>query len=164
MKKILLFFAAVLIGSAVFSQNIEVNPSAKTDTLVVVKAGSEQSQQLSRDIYMDVKSAIVSMTESLKVGADHVYGVLVKQQYINSWILVMGWLGWLLLVFTFIVCLKQNSKNGGDDDMWIALCIVSGILTVIIGIVCVVFFGDMITGFTNPEYNAIKEILDAVNK
>ncbi len=168
MKKVLLLIITTGFIITTYSQKIDTLPIPDTAKLTLSK------------VYSDVKSGLIGLSESLKVPATHVYKILVKQQLANS-------ISYLSLVLIFVICSivlyrlssknynahlkycleKQNDK---DPDIWdstfsivsIVCAIMSGI-TFIVSIVCFCsYFNEIIVGFTNPEYGAIKEIISFV--
>lgn len=136
-----------------------------------------------RLMYNDVKSGIAGIASALKVGAEHVYYVLCKQQVVKA----ISDLLLTLLLFslayalyriarnTYSAHLKQcgydaaNAKNSNynvdiDDS---AKGIASVFLSVfaaaaVIGAVATFCcnYQEMITGFVNPEYGAMSTIFD----
>ena len=118
-------------------------------------------------VYQDIKEGINALALGLKVTAEHVYGVLVTQQIVNSimWLVVD-----LLLIVVSLIMLKitfsrdgKYINNSGTDitakGAWLTGTILMAVLTIaiILGSLTIV-----ITGFVNPEYGAIQEILTVI--
>lgn len=135
---------------------------------VIFSHAQTDSTKLKQQIYEDVKQVIASIAESLQVGAEHVYTVLIKQQLVSS---VTNLTLIVLFVFVTWVCFrswraatKQLDKNyeEGIEVLQIVFCI----LAVCFGLFAVMYLAvtaeNMVTGFINPEYGAIKEILDTL--
>lgn len=113
-----------------------------------------------------IEVGISALAKSLKRPAEHVYGVLVKQRVVKAW----TWIGVILLslLITIVVpaiskrlsaSIKEEDKSDGSDEYKILL-LIFGIITVII-IIC--GLKPIISGFFNPEYGAIKEIMRFLN-
>lgn len=116
-----------------------------------------------KNIYKDVKSGITGLAEGLKVGAEHVYIILVKQQVVKavSWLIyfilliLLGFILYELGVKLFSYCDEDNPAlflysvfiGGG----YLALVIV-GILNLDV----------IVSGIINPEYGAIMDIINFV--
>ena len=122
--------------------------------------------ELTERVYDDIKNDITQLSDSLKVGAEFVFEAIVKQQVVDSIIystlLAIG-------VFILIPCIKIiiNKKNyykdiyGGSEPT--AKCIVAIILAFIgfsITISGLVHVDNIVTGFVNPEYGSMKEIVE----
>jgi hypothetical protein len=124
--------------------------------------------QIIDQVFDRTTEAVQQISDALKVPAEHVYSVLVRQQIINS----ISWIIALLLGFIFCYLgiklpLKDHKatnerekyKNDITDGWWIWAIALSVGFGMILSIVTVLAITDIITGFTNPEYGAIKDIL-----
>ncbi|MBD3861396.1 hypothetical protein IEE86_16850 [Bacillus sp. 28A-2] len=119
---------------------------------------------------------IDKLAAKLGVAAEHVYGILVNQSYvfgiiniIVGAILLAGFS--VLLRLNYLLIAKGGSPSWGEeanihyklrevgDGMLFIVIIIVTILAVIFGLVAL-FSGVMQT--INPEYYAIKEILDTI--
>lgn len=118
-----------------------------------------------KQIYSDVKSGITGLASALKVTAEHVYGILVKQQIVNS---VVYLLILIITILLLIFCYKEWSKievdHKGDpkEAKPFIFTIVSGIIGFILLLVFLFNIDTMIMGFINPEYGAIMDIIHFV--
>lgn len=118
-----------------------------------------------KTIYTDIKTNIGALASALKVGAEHVYTVLVKQQIVNSivWLIVA-----IIVFFGFRAMLKftmwcRDNKIDYDDSVGYTFGLAFGWLFTVIAICTVIFHIDVIvTGFVNPEYGAIMDIVNFV--
>lgn len=151
MKKFLLLALAFFLFTGITLPK-EVPDSSKTP--------------LSERIYNDTKAAISQIGKALSVGAEHVYEVLVKQQYVKS---VTNLLIYLLIVpilVFFVYSWKGVAKDrkGGFsvDDHWIGCSIASTALLVIWTAFLIGSLEGTITGFFNPEYGAIEKIMELI--
>lgn len=122
-------------------------------------------------VYQDVKEGLTALGEALKVGAEHVYEVLIKQQFVNSltWlviVLIFGIASAIVLKFAFRkdnkVDDESSYRHGDFKESTIALMIIGSAL----GLASIITFACtaeiVITGFVNPEYGAMKEIMNFV--
>jgi hypothetical protein len=118
-------------------------------------------------VYSDVKSAVSGIGSALKVGAEHVYEVLVKQQFVQSitglFTLIFIWAILSLLVWK----LPKNRDFYFDElDLPHIYTFLLGIGLIVGSIFSVVYtvgiIPVIITGFINPEYGAIREILETI--
>jgi putative Mn2+ efflux pump MntP len=125
-------------------------------------------------VYSDVKAGLSGLSSALKVGAGHVYEILVRQQIVNS---ITNILLYILGVFIIVYFAKNFQKaykrtQDKQDDWYkdeledhfslIGNLIISLMLFLIVGISICASITDTITGFINPEYGAIKEIINFV--
>ena len=144
-----------------------------TQTVVAIKDSATQSikeidtSSTFKAMYSDFKYGITALAGSLKVGAEHVYEVLVKQQIVYSII----WLLVLIIGITFI-CIwlyrykddKEEWENRQDATalgVFRTLQLFCGALMFILGMINI---DTIITGFINPEYGALKEVIEMVKK
>lgn len=114
-------------------------------------------------VYTDVKTGIAALASSLKVGAEHVYGVLVMQQIVKSITYVL-WLPFsLILAFFLMRGYKYLDASNRFDEAGRALYIVFGAMLALFPILVFMFnIETIVTGFVNPEYGAIIYIISIV--
>lgn len=126
-------------------------------------------------VYNDVKQGISALAQALKVPAEHVYNVLVQQQVV----LAIAYLSLILFFFLLVVifvrasikCFKRHriickeksidpGKNSSEPENWGIFFVVLSIIfsLIVISSFCC-YFSDIITGFINPEYGALKDIV-----
>jgi len=165
MKKLLLL---ILTMSIIFVSKSQVPDTAK---LTIQK------------VYSDVKAGVAGLAQALKVPAEHVYKIIVIQQTTKAISLLIIVL--IFLVFSFIgyKITKETYKGhlllcniGKDPNYYVDTDIdrtPKGILSVILGAISIVLFSsgifffannftDIITGFINPEYGALKDIVSFI--
>ena len=123
-----------------------------------------------KTMYSDFKQGIVALASSLKVGAEHVYGVLVRQQIVYGIVYLI-----ILLIGVYLTSnWLKNYKN--KDELWTgpdrfgsseptglgvfrSIQIVVAATMLMIGIVNI---NNIMTGFINPEYGAIQDVIEMV--
>lgn len=117
-------------------------------------------------VYNDVLAGMQGLGTALKVGAEHVYVVVVKQQVVKAITnLVWSTLLIILIIFVNIIVLKNRWYTKYTIEYTNGASIFVPILVSIILFIafCIVFDPELIiTGFTNPEYGAIKDIINFV--
>lgn len=162
MKKMLLTLAMSIIVALSYSQDSMLVKIPDTAKLIVTK------------VYNDVKAGLQGLAGGLKVGVSHVYEVLVKQQAIYS----VSYLIILTTIFLFTIffwrkffkiynrfAIKDDALYNDDlDDHFITSggLAIAIILTIVFLIVLGCLASNIITGLFNPEYGAIKDIIDFV--
>ena len=116
-------------------------------------------------IYTDIKTGISALASGLKVGAEHVYEVLVRQQLVNAivWLIVFV-ASVIFLRATIKYAMKAIEKEDGASDDEAAMIVFGNLLSVLIFIVALFHIDIIVTGFVNPEYGAIKTIISIVKE
>lgn len=114
-----------------------------------------------KTMYQDVKSGITGLAEGLKVGAEHVYIVLVKQQIVNSITWTILTIVSLTLFYLFYKGFQKGMKDGWDEVL-IPYTVFLGGGSLIFVIGCLLHLNIIVTGFVNPEYGAIMDIIKFV--
>ena len=127
---------------------------------------SDSSKISFGSVYTDIKNGIGGMAAALKVGAAHVYEVLVRQQIAKSIMILLVFIsGIILLRMAWKTSKSENWKEDGNPANGYAIL---SIVFWVIGCVCVIYgicrSLTMITGFVNPEYGAMEDIVDFVKK
>lgn len=115
------------------------------------------------EVYSDIKGALSAAGEALKVGSEHVYEVLVRQQAVNSVSMICTDTVILLAAFIlFKIATKMAKDDEVEDDLPFPFFIGS-IVLFMLGAIAITFdMNDIITGFVNPEYGAIMDIKDFI--
>lgn len=111
-------------------------------------------------VYNDVKDVIKSLAENLKVGTEHVYGILVKQQLVRS-------ITWLIII-TFMTLgsiwgyKAANKLHDKDEEAAVPAFIFWGVGTAVCLVVAIIHLDVVVTGIINPEYGAITKIVSMI--
>jgi hypothetical protein len=120
-------------------------------------------------VYNDVKAGLAGLASSLKVGVEHVYKVLVRQQYVKaitySLLSLIGLIGIMYAINTGIKTAsldKDDRKNNNLIGFGWLRTVVIGVMSIVLFICGAIYLDQIVTGFVNPEYGAIKEIIDFV--
>jgi len=170
MKKLILLSAVFLLSTVTFATTQTDTTLQKTEELVDSVIPDSASLTF-KEVYSDIKSGIGALASALEVGVNSVYTTLLKQQYVKSIVNIVTYLIGILILF---VSYKQFNKKWFIDasinnrhgmwDMGAVFFIVAFSIFIIISIV---YFAssitETITGFINPEYGAIKEILEVIH-
>lgn len=172
---IVLFLTFFALNSSAKPNNLEDVQKNVKEVIDSTKAGisstvkAVDTSSTFRMIYGDLKDGIFALGKSLKVGAEHVYVVFVKQQIVKA----------IAFLFLFILSLisgvlfyKQFGKIEFEKDRYgskevkevrpFAFAVVFGIISVFTFLVFIFNIDNMIMGFVNPEYGAIKDVIDFV--
>jgi hypothetical protein len=176
MKKILtilmLFFTITTYSkeSNIVTETI-TNISNKIDILktnAINTAKTIDTSSVSKQLYTDLKSGLVGIAGALKVGAEHVYEVLVKQQIVNSILYLLCGILAFAFILNFINKTKSDEEWFNDDTDFITGLGFIRLIQIIIGFILLLVFlfhlDNILTGIINPEFGALEQIMDWVNK
>lgn len=123
-----------------------------------------------KTVYQDVKSGIMGLAQGLKVGAEHVYKVLVIQQIMNAVVFLLLLIGSIILT---VLCYKEWSKiemiyksySSEPKEMQpVIFTTIYGIAAGIMFLTGILNLDVIVSGLGNPEYGAIMEIINFVKK
>lgn len=118
-------------------------------------------------VYQDFKGALSGAADALKTGSEHVYEILVRQQYVQSISLLMViLLGVTASYFAFKFVNRQSIKDGLEDVEPGAVFAVLGVVGLIGGtlVFAAVHATKIVTGFVNPEYGAIQDLMEFIKR
>lgn len=161
MKKLLLLLVVVLSSMITYAQD-------------TTKAVVDTNKLSFKEVYTDVKEGIKGIAVALKQPAEYVYSILVKQSVVNSITnlliyIIMGVVVWFCYKRLRAGLLKLENKDhpwyrdeiGEHTSIIIPLIavIVLG-LSLAIGVCCTLT--STITGFVNPEYDALQSIFNFI--
>lgn len=177
-----------IIGFILFAITAFVSTPVLAET-AVVKDSTElaiQDLQSVNTTVIFISQKIEAMAQALKVPAEHVYKVLVKQQVVNAWTDIMLLLllatSSFLFIYTPIKYISNKNKayrkankdsysvKNNPDYVQYELDSPETQIPIAIGVVLAIFFiigllcttSDIIMGLTNPEYGAIKDIIEVL--
>lgn len=118
-------------------------------------------------VYQDFKGALSGAADALKTGSEHVYQILVRQQVVNSisLLLVIVLLS-IASYFAYKFVNRENIKDGLEDVEPGAVFAVIGVVALICGTVAFAALNatSIITGFVNPEYGAMQDIMKFIKR
>lgn len=123
--------------------------------------------------FQKVTEYIDAMAVKLGVAAEHVYEILVRQQYVEGITVLIGCLLFVVVSLfiarktTELTSVKREERKGKyvseiSEDLALVAYVLSWTVFFIALLVSVFAVPDCIAQFINPEYYAIKEILDTI--
>ncbi len=152
MKKFILVALCAFIGTQLCAQDSIMVKVPDTAALTV------------REVYTDVKAGLTGIAQALKVPAEHVYGVMIKQQIVKS---VVDLILILIAVAVFVLLMKYykylRNKDASEPQHFFGAAFGSIGAFIYIGW-AMSHLGEMVTGFINPEYGALKDIFEFIGK
>jgi hypothetical protein len=107
----------------------------------------------------ETRELLEQLAAKLGTTVDHLWQVLIAQARVEaiSECIIFGVI-FLLLIPAWIVSFKCYKKNKDDFDSGVIFMPVGAVTLFFLIVLCMSFTG-IITGFYNPEYFALKEIL-----
>jgi len=166
MKKLLLLLIVLFTVSTNYAQQDTTGVLHRVSEGIKTTTSKVDTGSLYKQIYGDVKTGLKAVAEGLKVGVEHVYIVLVKQQVVKS----ITWT--LLIILSFIsICLwfkayksKEVWFDGSDATGLGVVRTIQLILSSLIFVISILYINTIITGFINPEYGALEEVVDFIGR
>jgi len=134
------------------------------DNVVTNTAVVSETERIIDKYSSKVTEVIKGLATALEVPAEFVYEVLVKQQLVNS---ITYTIVILLLLITPLLYIKSYykwvDKNDKDSGILWFLWVISTIIPLIAGsIMFLTDIGSIVMGFVNPDYGAIKDIIEVI--
>ena len=110
-----------------------------------------------------------NLADKLGTTSQYLWAVLVKQAPIYSVITLVEYVAFALLLtalYRFRVPVGKFIKAWFETEEITAFifCVVAGLTLVTLILSCLFSVSPMLTGFLNPEYWALKEVMNAVKK
>lgn len=107
---------------------------------------------------------IDKLAAKLGVAAEHVYGVLVKQAVVSGSVSIGASLVLLLIAIVIpILCMREAKRRKGIISDGLAIAFGWGVFAAVFMLIISLVTGVIgIKAVLNPEYYAIKEILDTI--
>lgn len=142
------------------------------DAVTGIKGVYNDGKDAIGTIYSDVKSlgpkvesAVTELAKGLKVGAESVWKILVKQQKVWSWCYLIGMIVTILSWCNFYYRFKTYyHRYRTDDTDWsnsaTMITIVTFIISMGLSVMSILHLEPMMTGFINPEWGAMMNIIE----
>lgn len=145
---------------------------ASKDAVGGVKGIYNDGKDAIGTIYTDVKSlgpkvegAINELAKGLKVGAESVWKILVKQQKVWSWCYLIGMIitivSWTNFWYRFKTYYhRYRAEDTGWSGAAITITTVCFIISIGLSFMSITHLEPMMTGFINPEWGAMMNIVE----
>lgn len=172
MKKVIflftmLFFMVISVFAETQKTTITINgttPTIETSTGNVATQNAtnqvyDSTKLTVEKVYSEVKAGVVGMAKALKAPAEHVYQIMCKQQLVNSIVILMLFVIGVIFLFIGIVLGNHEQADWDEASLYTVGCVFSLLISFVLVIFSLAQMGDCITGFVNPEYGAIKDII-----
>lgn len=172
MKKIMLFIA-IMSMTLTFAQSKQVD-KILNDSKNEVSTVYSDSKQVASIVYKDVKSlspkvesAIKLLATELKTTTNALWDILVRQQLVGAIAILLCLIGtilsWIHFWYRFNVACENRWGVRGCAHYELS-CIMCAAISIAGSVLTIMHFNDMLTGFINPEFGALKTIADLAIK
>ncbi len=112
-------------------------------------------------VYEKATEYIETLASSLGVAAEHVYGILVRQQVAEG-VTTLIMFGVVYLVLGIVVGVAVKKSDFDYECIANYVAVIGCIVLIFVSVFAFVDVGDAIMKVMNPEYYAIKEIMDVI--
>lgn len=112
----------------------------------------------------EIKNALEQLAKALKTTSEELWKILVRQQKVYSYAILISLLFSIGVMYSFIKALtKYHNQTLPASEFQIVYLILTGILTISGIVFQATHIVQMFTGFVNPEYGALMEIINFAN-
>lgn len=134
--------------------------TAQDSTKTILKQMDTSSNFMK--VYSDISVKLDALGSSLKVGSKKIYSTLVQQQMVKSIVNLIVIIALFILLPLMMYYFRNLSKSGEFENFTDVLPFILLFINIVLFIYSVVCIQETITGFVNPEYGALKEIVDFI--
>lgn len=122
-----------------------------------------------------IQAGLAAIATGFNTTIEYVWPIMIKQQVVQAWSSLVLILFWFLVFFLCIKVLypyasnkrRTYEKKGWGDDGDVGWFCLAWLPVISFGIISLVYFCSsiqcVITGFINPEYAAIKDVMRMIN-
>lgn len=129
-----------------------------------ISFGQDTTKLTANKVYEDVKEGFYKLVNTLEGPAKHTYRVYVRQQLVTG--LATGIMLLIPLLISIFLVLKSFKKGVWKDsdpvNKWAIGQIICTILMCGLLLATIFSAGDIVSKITNPEYNAIQDIVETI--
>lgn len=132
----------------------------------------DTSSLTAREIYTDVKTMLANSGEAIKNfaaklegPAKHVYHVYIWQQRAEAIGMLVAFLVTIFaagIVAKWMWGMSDKTENEDAKCTWCIFSIISGLISAGVTVALVIMCSTIFTMIVNPEYHAIKEIIETI--
>ncbi len=171
--KSLLFISLISLGvnaqitgtiNKVTDKSVQGVETVYSDGKKVVETAYSDTREAVKYVTPKIESALAELGKTLKTGSGEVWKILVKQQKVYAWsylcLLLLGIISWIHFYYRFERMNKSTDKYGEMSNSNVIITIACFVMSISLSFGIAVTFQAMLTGFINPEYSAMKTILE----
>ena len=161
MKKLILIFVLLFSYNNMYCNTLDSIKTVAKNSINVIDTSSNFKM-----IYNDIKDGITGLAVGLKVGSEKVWDILVLQQHVKSYVYILMYLfSFISLIFFFkFYKSKEIWLNEYDSPTLLGvLRLLQVLISLIVFLIATFNIDTILTGFINPEYGAIQDIIEFTN-
>lgn len=115
-------------------------------------------------VYEDARAGLIGLAKALRVGVEHVYVVLVRQQLVKS--ITGTFIIGILILFAVLFFTNLKKAEETDREVYQIKAAIFGILggAFLLYVLMSGTIPEVVTGYVNPEYGAMESIFDFVKR
>lgn len=138
-----------------------------TKNAVISAVHKTDTSSTFRQIYYDLKEGVIALAKGLKTSVEHVFIVLVKQQYMLGALDLCKLLLLLFIFWRISVYIKNKEKDiawitSWDADIIRVFYVAFGLFVIYIGFTD--YLPSIFQRFINPEYPVYLQVIDIVKQ
>lgn len=121
------------------------------------------------ELQKQVFDHIDALAAKLGVAAQFLWGVLLKQAYVEGWTYIVFYVLWAgafcgwIAVFRKFRRLEEESRYNNGEDAWAFVSAIYGIVMAIALVVALCTVPTTLTDFINPSYSALLQLKAVFN-
>ncbi len=117
-----------------------------------------------KSLYPDAKLTIQELYNQIKKVSTYTWNLLVKQQQVWSWCYLFGELLFFFAVYRFWKAYEtyktDKDETGSIKSINVLPVVILGASSLLLGYFSLIHFEAMMTGFFNPEFGALKNLVE----
>lgn len=168
-RAVVLFCLSFVLTICSLSSFAQEQPSngentVESDIVQAISGVTDNIAEGTETVYKDVKQLLQELAGPIGSTASHMWKVLVKQQTVKSvvYLCIGGLITWLFIILLRMSIKSLNSEECLYEKYEEGLYIFNIIIGLLLLVWTILFTYDIATGFVNPEYGAIREIIKKI--
>ncbi len=115
------------------------------------------------DVKTQIFTILNAMAENLGVAGAHLWGVLVKQEVIFGYWCMGASIGCAALLIMLLVIIYKTARSDIDFEYRCPIIMFGTVFVITFFVLSIVSSYSAISGINNPEYAALKNIIEKVH-
>ena len=148
--------------STVYGDAKDLTSTLYGDAKDGTKTAYSDAKSVIKYLTPEAKSLVIKIAQKLEKTTDQVWDILVRQQKVWSWcylLLTISAFGlWIRFYIQFHITKTDLNESNELKEINVTLAVVLFAMAIIASSYSSYYFADMITGFMNPEYGAMKNL------
>jgi hypothetical protein len=119
--------------------------------------------QTTKEVIEVVTTALQPLAEKLGTTAQYVWGLQVKQAYVDGFVALASFMfGVMMIIGSIGILFKifNNGEKASEAEAWLTG---GSLISIIVGFtICASWFSTILNCFINPEYYALQQLIKLV--